>query len=147
MSNYHFNHRTLKFPNARLLVHNQLRCGRAASEAIAHSACEFGLLSQEERDEVLQTQFNHPCLCLATAKHVVHKYCDSKNVGPNAAGLDAVHLWKIIEEDVQAYNDKEFEQSATDDSTKSNPPKQHQCSKLAPVVFDLLLQELLRHPD
>jgi hypothetical protein len=142
MSNNLFNQRTLKFPNARLFVHNQLKCGRAAPEAIAHSACEFGLLSHDAFMEVLPAPSAPLCPCLATAKNIVHKYCENSRNRPDGPNLDERELWDVLKEDAQAFNTETSSQSSME-----NPISQHQCSKFAPVLFDLLLQELIRHPD
>jgi len=141
MYNNPFNQRTLKFPNARLFVHNQLRCGRAAAEAIAHSACEFGLLSHEALQDVLPAPSAPPCACLATAKNIVQKYCENRKNRPDGSNLDEVELWEVLQDDAQAFSNQSASQSSTENSAE------HQCSKFAPVLFDLLLQELNRHPD
>lgn len=143
MSNNPFSQRTLKFPNARLFVHNQLRCGRAAAEAIAHSACEFGLLNPDAYVDVLPAPSASPCPCLATAKNIVHKYCEYRKNRTDGFALDEVELWDVLKEDAQAFNNKE----TSSHSVVKTSAGEHHCSKFAPILFDLLLQELIRHPD
>ncbi len=143
MSNNPYSLRTLKFPNARLFVHNQLRCGRAAPEAMARSACEFGLLSPDAFMDVLPAPSASPCPCLATAKNIVDKYCEYRKNRTDGSNLDGVEMWDVLKEDAQAFTDKE----TAEHSVMKTPTGQHHCSKFAPILFDLLLQELIRHPD
>lgn len=141
MSNIPFRRRSLRFPNARLFVHGQLSCGRAAAEAIAHSACEFGLLTDHDLNSVLPTQSAAPCACMATVRNILSKYCELRRKRSDAPQLDENEMWAILQEDALA-----FDQQSLQNLDAENHGHRHDCSKFAPVLFDLMLQELLRHP-
>lgn len=141
MSNKPFRRRSLRFPNARLFVHGQLSCGRAASEAIAHSACEFGLLPDRDLNSVLPTHPVAPCPCMATARNILSKYCELRRARNDGFDLDEKAMWAILQEDALSFN-----QESTHESDEEKQERLHECSKFAPVLFDLMLQELLRHP-
>jgi hypothetical protein len=133
--------RSLIFPNARLFVHEQLSCGRAAPEAIAHSACEFGILDQEALPDVLPSFASSPCPCMATARNIIAKYCEINSKRKNRFKIDQDKLWDALQEEAQAYD-----QGKTLTS-EGEPNVKHECSKFAPALFDLLLQELIRYPE
>ena len=141
MSNIPFRRRSLRFPNARLFVHGQLSCGRAAAEAIAHSACEFGLLTDHDLNSVLPAESAAPCACMATVRNILSKYCELRRNRSDAPELDGNEMWAILQEDALA-----FDQQSLQDLDAEKKEKRHECNKFAPVLFDLMLQELLRHP-
>ncbi|CAN5568647.1 hypothetical protein BH10CYA1_BH10CYA1_60510 [soil metagenome] len=142
MLNNFSSNRALKFPNARLFVHNQLSCGRAASEAIARSACEYGLLSQDELVDIIPTTSVAPCPCMATVRNIVAKYCEIKKKQPNQCEINEENLWKVLSEDAQSY----FDGSSAVTQSEIINQNPHECARFAPALFDLMLQELSRHP-
>jgi hypothetical protein len=133
--------RSLKFPNARLFVHGLLSCGRAAPEAIANSACEFGLVDRQSINEILPSSGAHPCACMATARNVVARYCEERGLRPDVPKLDKEQIWAVLQEDAADY----AKECNAREKTKINV-NSHDCSRFAPALFDLLLQELSRHP-
>jgi hypothetical protein len=142
MSESHVNNRSLKFPNARLFVHELLVCGRAASEAIIHSACELGLVDRECLGEILPLSGAVPCACMASARNVIARYCEQRGKQPNEPKLNKEQIWAVLQGDAQAYAEECNPTNDLDFKVNS-----HDCSKFAPALFDLLLQELSRHPQ
>ncbi len=79
---------------------------------------------------------------MATVRNVLAKYCEIKNERTAAPGprLNQEQMWKVLEEDAEAYNGEV--NLAEDEGGQPG----HECGKFAPALFDLLLQELSRHP-
>jgi hypothetical protein len=141
MSQTHRQRMSLKYPNARLFVHGLLSCSRSTvPEAIARSACEFGLVETESVDELIPAPDVGPCPCMATARNVVAKYCDNRKKQIGESKLNAEDVWSALEENAKIY----FCEGKV--QTNNSSVSGHECHKFAPALFDLLLQEIGRYP-
>jgi hypothetical protein len=130
----------LKFPNARLLIHDFLLSGLSGKEAIVRGACEYGLISPDFMTEE-QVPDSEPCQCLGAAKNVLCKYFESKK---NSSDMPLVNIEAVLsafESEALAYR-----------KTLSLPPVEN-CelgklthdSRFAPAIFDIMLQQMRRY--
>lgn len=128
----------LKFPNARLFMHNLLADGRVSgAEAIALSACEFGLLNQADADGVRSTTATTRCKCMEAGRKVLVKYFEQHAAASSSV---ADKVWSAIEEDARRYGCARGNSiSSTGDCYR------HDCAKFAPALFDILLQQITRY--
>jgi hypothetical protein len=130
----------LQFPNARLFIHNLLADERVSgAEAIARGAREFGVIDANSSDVDLERAINS-CDCCMAAHCVLRQYFKSKS---GQDGADATEsAWKTIVTRLSRYQAVSQKREAK----KENVPDCAQlCSNLAPVIFDLLLQEVRRY--
>ncbi|MBX9568874.1 MAG: hypothetical protein K2X77_08260 [Candidatus Obscuribacterales bacterium] len=179
----------LKFPNARLHIHNLLRDENVSgAEAIALIAIEYGLVDSDfvhRIEEMKIKNTNDNCSCLQTAKKILDKYFEQRKA-QFLADVNVSQVWSSLQMEIQAYlrsqhqssvagngngNGKvtvadtnvhgnghgngnghsngllissEMQKSLADESFNIEPG--HDCTKFAPVVFDLLLQQIRRYP-
>ncbi len=131
----------LQFPNARLFIHNLLADERVSgAEAIARGAREFGVIAEDCLDDADLHCAVINCDCCEAAHCVLRQYFKSK---PDGDGADAVEsAWKTVMTRLNRYRAA----LPKSQSNKENVPDcEHVCSNLAPVIFDLLLQEVRRY--
>lgn len=133
---------TLQFPHARLLIHNLLADEHiSGAEAIARGACEYGVISQQDSDSAESSEMRQAiinCDCCEAAHCVLRQYFRSKDT--NAEGsLEAA--WKSLMRRVDRY----VKNASKTPMIEPELNCQQTCNNLAPVVFDLLLQELRRY--
>lgn len=134
---------TLKFPNTRLFIHDLLvRSGLSVPEAIARAASEFGVIDPSYVKEIQIMDGDNRCQCMSIARNVVDKYFESKSGNPNVPIVDTSEVWSAIERDAEAY-----QQASNRDPEKCDTSnKSHDCTRFAPAVFDLVLQQIRRYP-
>ncbi len=127
----------LQFPNARLQIHDLLSIqGLSGTEAIARMALEYRLIPEEALAEVAAIPSDATCHCMAATRNVLWKYFQTKK---EPSTVDVEEVWSALLREVQAY--------AGACPQKLEPAVQpHECSKLAPALFDILLQQLGRYP-
>lgn len=156
----------LKFPNARLHIHNLLRNEKVSgAEAIALIAIEYGLVDTEFIHRIEDTQItNGNCSCLQSAKKILSNYFEQRKA-ESLADVNVSQVWSSFQGEIQAYlrsqqrssvpgngngngisslNSSEAQTSLSEVST--NIEVGHDCTKFAPAVFDLLLQQIRRYP-
>lgn len=127
----------LQFPNARLLIHDLLIEGQTGSESIARSASQYGLIPSESVMEV-QTSSNDFCACMVTAKNVLLKYFESR-VGKSASdAINVESIWLNIESSIEQHG----RASSTCAQQREYAADKHECARLAPILFDYLLQQI-----
>lgn len=133
---------SLKFPNARLFMHNLLANGElSGAQAIALSACEFGLLDYKEVQKLI-TPFKRPstyCSCMETAKGVMVTYFKQRN--DSTSEIDTDNAWSALQ--TAAAN---YEMGSRTHLGSDSHSCLHECSKFAPALFDLMLQQIRRYP-
>jgi hypothetical protein len=134
----------LRFPNARLYIQELIKKdGLTGAEAIASAAYEFGLVSKGSLPSMLEGPSENHCSCIKAVKNVLKKFHDEKSQITRLSA-EAADIWSHIERDAQAHA------SATRSHTgcRLGVPADlnwHNCTSFAPVLFDLLLQQISRY--
>lgn len=131
---------SLQFPNARLLIHNLLAVEHlSGAEAIARGAREYGLTSCDPSDaeDTDMKKAITDCDCCEAAHCVLRKYFRSKATD----GQITEAAWKSMMRQLAKYRGSHQQVEAKE----NEPDCQGTCAKLAPVIFDLLLQEVRRY--
>lgn len=132
----------LKFPNARLFIHDLLSAGGLSGcQAIARSACEFGLVDAEAAADIQSEPGAGGCACAETAKKVLTKYFERKSKEA-LADVNVDQIWSLIERDVEAHR----QSSKTPGTNSDLCGRLHSCAQDAPALFDLMLQQIRRYP-
>lgn len=128
----------LKFPNARLLIHNLIAERKLSGEdAIAAGACELGLMSPTEIETVRgQSAAQESCACSHTAKMILKKHFENHNKDESDAFEKS---WQNLQE---RSSRRLSEASDTQPSTEKSATL---CAQHAPIIFDYLLQEVHSH--
>ena len=135
---------SLKFPNARLFVHQLLAGDRlSGAQAIAEGACQFGLISPDCVPDVLQQPIDLQCQCLATAKNVVRKHFEQQGEQAAMPKVDHIEVWSAIEKHIDKQPQVAKLQSAP---TGDRQLLANACHNHAPAILDLMLQQLMRYP-
>lgn len=132
----------LRFPNARLLIHNLIAERKLSGEdALAAGACELGLMSPIDM-EVVRGQSaaqSELCGCSHTAKLILKRYFDTSGNSPPGAFEKS---WETLQE----RSNKKLSIAAPGLNAPTTPdPGGSQCAQHAPIIFDYLLQEVNRH--
>lgn len=131
----------LQFPNARLYIHNLVAFEHiTGAEAIARGAREFGVISEESLSSPELVSALKDCDCCAAARCVLLDYFKSCSSGYDAQSVE--NAWNTVLKRLYKYRVKDIQ--ATNDWNE-NPDCRQMCSNLAPVIFDLLLQEVRRN--
>jgi hypothetical protein len=128
----------LKFPHARLLIHNLIAERKLSGEdAIAAGACELGLMSRTEFEAVRGQSAAQceSCACSQTAKLILKKHFDKHKPSENNAFEKS---WQ---------NMQERSNRRLSAGLATTPPGESctLCSQHAPIIFDYLLQEVHSH--
>lgn len=131
----------LKFPHARLLVYNCLvRDGVGCVQAIVKTSKELGLIATARLTTLKLPIETSDCGSLFAAKHVLEQsliergYCLT-----NGDKALADRLWANIELDV---NDYKTQTSLVHIRVPGTVSSTIECSHMAPIVMDVLLQQL-----
>lgn len=131
----------LQFPNARLYIHNLLALGHVTgAEAIARGAHEFGVISEASLSNPELISAVNECDCCAAAHCILLDYF--KDHGDGNGGEAVENSWNTVLKRLYTYR-ANAGSSAND--VKDNSNCRQICSNLAPVIFDLLLQEVRRY--
>lgn len=89
----------LRFPNARLHMHNLLADNVPEADAIAMTAMEYGLVDHEFLSEFTSNvSESHLCCCLQAAQSVLKEYFNS-----NSAPVDFSQVWTTLVEEAKSY--------------------------------------------
>lgn len=135
---------SLKFPNVRLFLFDLLTTGGLSGpEAIARTACEYGIIPADSIDAVLtQSSSVRGCKCVSTLKNILHEHFAAKKQ-QSSPDIDANEVWDAIEADAV----KHQKHSHLRDSPEcSDVPSTSSCLVSAPTLFDFLLQHIRRYP-
>jgi hypothetical protein len=123
----------LKFPNARLYMQDLLATEKVSgAAALARAACQFGLLDVETMDNLIASnlQSGSGC-CLHMSEQVLKKYFTQR---PGTEQDVSTNVWQIVEKDALTYEKTVLKKG------------EHSCERLAPALFDLMLQHIRRYP-
>lgn len=131
----------LQFPNARLFIHNLLADERVSgAEAIARCAYEYGVIDPSCLEDAELESAIRKCDCCKTAHCILRQYFKSK---ADQYGQDAGEsAWQSVVTRLSKYKTTTTQNLANNESTSDC---EQNCSNLAPVIFDLLLQEVRRN--
>lgn len=138
----------LQFPNARLLIHNLIAIERlSGAEAIARGAFEYGVICIESLDDPGLDCAIKNCDCCAVAQCILRQYFRSTIKADCTQQLESA--WNSILVRLSSYRCRLSEKQNQNCQPKAEidgaPDCENACSKLAPVIFDLMLQEVHRH--
>jgi len=131
----------MQYPNARLFIHSLLSDNRVSgSQAIVQGAYEFGLVPDGSIQPVVEGG-GLPCRCMDALKNVLIKYFEERQKHSPAPFYDLKEIWSAVEKDADTYIEKSIgsEQCAGIAQVLN-------CKKLAPALFDILLQQIRRYP-
>ncbi|RTL38097.1 MAG: hypothetical protein EKK48_22630 [Candidatus Melainabacteria bacterium] len=135
----------LKFPNARLLIHNLIAERKLSGEdAIAAGACELGLMSPVEIESVRgqSAAQSDMCGCSRTARLILKKYFDNNDTDAAEAFQKS---WESLQERSKKRLGPEAIQATAESHDAAATDQNKSCSQHAPIIFDYLLQEVNRH--
>lgn len=138
----------LKFPNARLLIHNLIALERlSGAEAIARAACEYGVICIETLDDPSLDCAIKNCDCCAAAQCILRQYFRSTTKPDCTETLESA--WNSILVRLSSYrcrlNDRQNRNCQSKAEIDGAPDCGNACANLAPVIFDFMLQEVHRH--
>ncbi|MBX9693612.1 MAG: hypothetical protein K2Z81_14585 [Cyanobacteria bacterium] len=122
----------MKFPHVRLFMRNLMVEGAGCSGVIAATAYEYGLIPLEAVGRVESAFSDSSCSCMASSRQVLRENfaCSAKR---EHLEKNLEDIWSTIDERARICFPSE----------KDNP--MHNCEKSAPILFDILLQELSRY--
>lgn len=132
----------LEFPNARLLIqHLVVKDGLSGAAALAKAAHEYGLISLDAVEEITCMEGKSRCQCLAAAGKIMAKHFEMKNGQQRLAPVSVEAAYAALDREAKAYKDIDSRfQQACDRANKAR-----ECAKLAPAIFDLMLQQVRRY--
>ncbi|MCC6981011.1 MAG: hypothetical protein IT343_22005 [Candidatus Melainabacteria bacterium] len=127
--------KSLRFPNARLYIHDLLvKRDITGAQAIQKGAKEFGVLADDHVLTVEGEQLSSICDCCRAAHNVLLQFFKQRN--SSSYQKDTEQAWKSLTNRLIKYRRRLGEQEALPINC------QPACSKLAPIIFDLMLQEV-----
>lgn len=129
---------TLRYPTARLMIYNRLvGCKESCASSLVNCAREFGLMEHYNPAHTIEGD-ETGCGAMNAARAILQgNFQTQKKDVSTGHSFDSV--WRSFEDELAACKDR-FKLNYTTIS----PPEVAECSKLAPMVFDLLLQHLRR---
>lgn len=134
---------SLVFPKARLSVYNRLVEGeRSCVKAIAGCASEYGLISESRLKQLSFPLESSGCGSLYAARQILEGCLSEHDSSGDSQQVAATveSTWALIEQSVQRYK----EETALIHERKAGQPADIlECTHMAPVVMDFLLQHLL----
>lgn len=136
---------SLRFPTARLHMHNLLADNISGADAIALAAMDFGLVNTNFVSHFQTEQRSTtPCCCSHAARSVLDEYFALRTASSNAP-VDVNQVWVTLVGEATKY----LRNDSTNPNNGPNPSPlgtEHDCTKLAPVMFDLMLQQIGQYP-
>jgi hypothetical protein len=128
---------SLQFPNARLFIHDLISIERLSGPAaMVQAAYEFGLVPIGSSSGLAcNNRGNGHCACFATAKDILTRHLTGQASSGQLAPVKIDEIWSSIERQADGYQ-------------KSSPGERSSselCNRMAPTLFDLLLQEVRRY--
>jgi len=135
----------LRYPTARLFLYNLIfEQAQNCVSAMVNGAYEFGLVSAGALEGLTLPIDSLVCGSMFAAKKVLEKYVEEHSL--RHEGLDlphtVEHIWQGIERDIDNYKVYTHLQHERHGGA---PPDRLECSSMAPIVFDILLQHLPRY--
>jgi hypothetical protein len=110
------------------------------AEAIVRCAREFGVISEEGLNNPELVSAIRECDCCAAAHSVLLEYFKTHGDSDDLESIE--NAWKTI---LKRLNRFRVGPVPSESEMKDTPDCRQMCSNLAPVIFDLLLQEVRRN--
>lgn len=134
---------TLHFPNSRLLIQNLIvRGGMSGARAMATAAQDYGLIPFETAESIKLLDCQSACRCLEAAHQILEKHFLLKNNGNKSPQVNLSRLREAFERDAQLYEQKTDSSEMNDEHLNGRK----KCVRMAPAIFDLMLQQIRRYP-
>ncbi len=132
---------SLQFPNARLYIHNLLAFDHVTgAEAITRGAREFGVITQESLSDPELIAAVQNCDCCAAAHCILVDFFRARCDVEDQEAVE--NSWNTV---LKRLNKHRSQFTLSESDQKGSPNCKAMCSNLAPVIFDLLLQEVRRN--
>lgn len=128
----------LEFPNARLHLYNQLLETRIGCiKAMFASAYELELIPPGSLDHISQPESCDMCSSIWAAKQIIEKFFEIRKPLMDSMKITD-RVWMQLKESLDCYNKTD---NRIEHNRRSGDLSQAaECSKMAPIVFDFLLQ-------
>jgi len=134
----------LHFPKARLFAYDRLVGGASCSSAIVRAVADAGLLSADTMETLTHAlDSSGGCGALNTAKQIIQSYMSERH----DEGMALEHTEKAYGQ-ICSEIDRWKSAVATAPQDQCRTEKlQISCRDMAPIVLDLLLQQIMKHPN
>jgi hypothetical protein len=135
----------LKFPNIRLFIANRLLEDRLdCVDVMVRTAYDVGLVPAGSLDDLLSLDDGTLCGSMLAARAIIEKHFESKPLEGNGDGHARLveKVWTELRRDVEAYKARTCLNHVR---LPGGHERAVECGRMAPVVFDLLLQHLQRY--
>lgn len=130
----------LRFPKARLLAYSELSRGANCFSVLVQSVIDSGLISEDLSAKLSEEHGSgNGCSCLNAARKIIDAYMCERHDAKDA-GTFADASFNRINADVERW-----QKTASLSERNCNDGTASLCRDKAPVVLDLLLQEIIRH--
>ena len=128
----------LQFPNARLFIHDLISNEHLSGPAaIVQASYEFGLIPVNSSGDLeCKHHGNGHCACFATAKEILTRHLADKASIARVTPEIIDEIWAGIERQAEQY-----QKSLGNGEASTSEP----CNRIAPMLFDLMLQEVRRY--
>jgi hypothetical protein len=138
---------SLKFPNARLFIKNLVANEqRTGAQAMILAAAEFGLINPGSVNHLNSALNGNKCQCMTAAKAILREHSQSSCHIGNFTSQILSKIETDLEHDLAAHrNAEQKKKKGKPTVTKRNSLPDRNCQKDAPVVFDMLLQQIHSH--
>ncbi len=134
----------LKFPNVRLQLHDLIAKDKHSPPyAMATVAIVFGLIPEHALKVIVAVEPLNMCLCMASAEQIIEEYIrnlqETKDFPPVKASHIGLSLARAAETHIKGNTADSLLSAGMNLSN-------HDCYRFAPILFDLMLQQLMRYP-
>ena len=108
---------------------------------MAVAARDYGLIPFDAVDEIGQMDCRSGCQCAIAAHQILDRHLSTQNNGKALPRVDIGKVKAAFDQETQTYKKK----LDSPERNSQNNPKSNSCERLAPVMFDFLLQQLRRY--
>lgn len=130
---------TLQFPNARLLIQDlTLRQKLSGVRALTKGAHEYGLIPFDAIVDINRLENETGCQCRAAAHAILDSYVQAKNKRGGVHRINVDEVRSSFDHDVHIFERKNRREHG-------QTSEQDQCQRIAPALFDLILQQVHRY--
>ncbi len=134
----------LKFPNVRLHLRDLIaKDNHSPSYAMAQSAVLYGLIPERALKEIAAVKPFDMCLCMASAGEIIAEYMKTLPQKGDFPSFSYDHVLSSLTRAAKSHLKSKTAHNSL--SAGMNLPN-HDCCRFAPILFDLMLQQLLRYP-
>jgi len=127
----------LRFPKARLFAYDKILQGQPCSSVLVNAIVDAGLISEDSLKTVSgEACCKGRCQSVSAAKGIIEAYMIERHQPPEASRL-ARSAYKHLKTDWKGWLTRREETLSAQQIAE--------CRENAPVVLDLLLQQLMKH--